>query len=70
MTLAKPLRLNFAPSPCSSTLELGLKLGVTVSQAAVAKYMVRCRRPPSQTWRAFLANHVTKIVAADYFAGP
>ena len=47
-----------------------LKLGVTVSQAAVAKYMVRGRRPPSQTWRTFLANHATQIMAADFFVVP
>src|SRR5258708_1645039 len=27
-----------------------LKLGIEVSQATVAKYIVRHRRPPSQTW--------------------
>jgi len=32
----------------------------------VAKWMAR-RRPPSQTWRAFLANHVDRIAAADFF---
>jgi len=30
-----------------------LKLGLTVSQVAVSKYMLRPRRPPSQAWRAF-----------------
>ena len=30
-----------------------LKLGIHVSQAAVSKYMVRRRKPPSQSWRAF-----------------
>ena len=35
-----------------------LKLGIHVSQATVAKYMVRERKPPSQTWRTFLENHV------------
>ena len=34
-----------------------LKLGLTVSQATVSKYMLRARRPPSQAWRAFLKNH-------------
>jgi hypothetical protein len=29
-----------------------LKLGLTVAQATVSKYMVRPRRPPSQAWRA------------------
>ena len=47
-----------------------LKLGIDVSQATVAKYMVRRRRPPSQTWRTFLANHVGQIVAADFLVVP
>jgi putative transposase len=33
-----------------------LKLGVDVSQATVARYMIRRRQPPSQTWRTFLPN--------------
>jgi len=33
-----------------------LKLGVDIGQASVGKYMVRHRRPPSQSWRTFLAN--------------
>ena len=40
-----------------------LKLGIDVSQATVAKYMPRHRRPPSQNWRTFLANHVDQIMA-------
>jgi len=47
-----------------------LKLGIHISQATVAKYMVRQRRPPSQTWRAFLENHVKSLVAADFFVVP
>jgi len=47
-----------------------LKLGVDVSQAAVAKYMVRRSGPPSQTWRTFLANHLEQIAAADFFVVP
>ena len=47
-----------------------LKLGVAVCQATVAKYMARRRRPPSQTWRTFLGNHVGQIVAADFFVVP
>ena len=30
------------------------KLGVEISQATVSRYLVRHRRPPSQTWRTFL----------------
>jgi transposase InsO family protein len=46
------------------------KLGITLSQSTVAKYMVRRRRPPSQTWRTFLANHVGQIMATDFFVVP
>jgi hypothetical protein len=44
-----------------------LKLGMEVSQATVAKYMVRHRKPPSQTWRTFLKNHMKDSVSADFF---
>jgi hypothetical protein len=47
-----------------------LKLGIDVCQATVAKYLVRGRWPPSQTWRTFLRNHVGQIVAADFFVVP
>ena len=44
-----------------------LKLGIEVSQATVAKYMVKHRKPPSQTWRTFLENHVKQLVSVDLF---
>jgi putative transposase len=47
-----------------------LKVGVDVCQATVAKYMVRHRHPPSQTWRTFLATHLGQITAADFFVVP
>jgi hypothetical protein len=47
-----------------------VKLGIDVSQATVATYMVRHRRPPSQTWRTFLANHIGQGMAADFFVVP
>jgi len=47
-----------------------LKLGLTVSQAAVSKYMLRHRRPPSQAWRAFLKNHAKDLIAVDFFTVP
>jgi putative transposase len=47
-----------------------LKLGLDVCQATVAKYMGRRRQPPSQTWRAFVENHIGQIVAADFFVVP
>src|ERR1035441_809067 len=42
-----------------------LKLGIEVSQATVAKYMVRRRGVPSSTWRSFLRNHAQGIAAID-----
>ncbi len=46
------------------------KLGITVAKSTVEKYRVRPRRPPSPTWRAFLKNHVSEIVALDFFTVP
>jgi len=47
-----------------------LKLGIDVSEAAVSKYMIRRRGPPSQTWRTFLSNHAKDIIALDFFTVP
>jgi len=47
-----------------------LKLGIEVSQATAAKYMVKRRKPPSQTWRMFLENHVKQLVSVDFFVVP
>jgi len=47
-----------------------LKLGIELSQATVAKYMVRQRKPPSQSWRTFLNNHVGDLVSVDFFTVP
>jgi putative transposase len=44
-----------------------LKLGIEISQATVAKYMVRRRGTPSATWRSFLRNHAQGIAAIDMF---
>jgi putative transposase len=47
-----------------------LKLGIDIGENSVGKYMVRGRRPPSQTWRTFLDNHVTQLVSIDFFTMP
>jgi transposase InsO family protein len=44
-----------------------LKLGIEISQATVAKYMVRRRGSPSPTWRSFLRNQAAGIAAIDMF---
>ena len=45
-------------------------LGYQAAKRTVTKYMVRTRKPPSQTWRTFLANHVPDIAACDFFSVP
>ncbi len=47
-----------------------LNLGFELSQATVAKYMVRRQKPPSQTWRTFLSNHMKHLVSAGFFVVP
>ena len=47
-----------------------LKLGIQISEATVSKYLPRRRKPPSQTWRAFLENHVGTLVSVDFFTVP
>ena len=45
-----------------------LKLGIAVSKRSIQRYRRRGpARPPSQTWRTFLANHARAIWAADLF---
>lgn len=47
-----------------------LKLGLDIGETSVSKYMVRCRKPPSQTWRTFLENHLQQLVSIDFFTVP
>ena len=49
--------------------ELG-KLGIAVSERTVSRLLRRRRRPPSQTWRTFLTNHVASLVSMDFFTVP
>lgn len=46
------------------------KLGINISQGAVSKYMVKPKRPPSQSWHTFLTNHARDIVSIDFFTVP
>jgi hypothetical protein len=45
-------------------------LGIKISQATVGKYMIRPRKPPSQTWRTFLNNHEEALASVDFFTVP
>ncbi|MGO9605199.1 MAG: hypothetical protein ACLQAT_17730, partial [Candidatus Binataceae bacterium] len=47
-----------------------LKLGIKISQATVAKYMLRRQHSPSPTWRSFLRNQALGIAAIDMFIVP
>ena len=47
-----------------------LKVGIDVAQSTVAKYMVKGRRPPSQSWKTFLKNHAVGIASVDFFLAP
>jgi hypothetical protein len=47
-----------------------LKLGIDVSQATVSKYMINSHRPPSQTWRTFMRNHMHCLASMDFFVLP
>ncbi len=49
--------------------ELAL-LGHEIAESTVGKYMVRHPKKPSQTWRTFLANHMSVAAACDFFVVP
>src|SRR5947208_5867134 len=47
-----------------------LKLGINIAESSVSKYMLRGCKPPSQTWRTFLENHLQQLVSIDFFTVP
>jgi putative transposase len=47
-----------------------LKLGIEISQATVAKYMIRRPGSPSPAWCSFLRNQALGIAAIDMFVVP
>ena len=46
------------------------KLGIEASEPTVAKYMVRLRKPPSQTWLTFLHIHKNAMASIDFSTVP
>jgi len=46
------------------------KLGIEVSERTVSRLVRRRQRPPSQTWRTFLTNHLSALVSVDFFTVP
>jgi transposase InsO family protein len=47
-----------------------LKLGFTVAQSTVAKYMAQRDDPPGQRWGTYLCNHTPQMAAMDLFVVP
>jgi transposase InsO family protein len=45
-------------------------LGIAISERTVSRILRRLRRPPNQTWKTFLHNHVGQIVSIDFFTVP
>ena len=46
------------------------KLGTNVSERTVSRILRTVPRPSSQTWKSFLQNHLSEIVAVDFFTVP
>jgi len=47
-----------------------LKLGILISERTVSRLVPRRRKPPSQTWKAFLENHVNELISIDFSTVP
>jgi len=48
-----------------------LKLGIAVSERTVSGLLRRHKRkPPSQTWRTFIKNHMPDMVGVDFLVVP
>jgi transposase InsO family protein len=48
-----------------------LKLGIDIGERSVSRFMPKgSRKPPSQTWRTFLDNHLGALASIDFFTVP
>src|SRR5215467_14929420 len=45
-------------------------LGISISERTVSRILRRLRRPPGQSWKTFLHNHLGQIVSVDFFTVP
>jgi putative transposase len=45
-------------------------LGVDISERTVSRLLARRSRPPSQSWRTFLTNHLASAASMDFFTVP
>jgi len=48
-----------------------LKLGIVISERSVSRFIPKRQpKPPSQTWRTFLDNHLGSLASIDFFTVP
>jgi putative transposase len=45
-------------------------LGIEISERTVSRILRRLPRPPGQTWKTFLRNHLGQMVSIDFFTVP
>ena len=45
-------------------------LGIAISERTVSRILRKLRRPPRQTWKTFLRNHLGQTVSLDFFTVP
>jgi len=45
-------------------------LDITVSERTVSQIIRTLRRPPNQTWKTFLHNHLCQTISMDFFTVP
>ena len=45
-------------------------LGIPISERTVSRILRTLRRPPTQTWKTFLHNHLGQMVSMDFFTVP
>jgi len=45
-------------------------LGIAISERTVSRIIRSVRRPPTQTWKTFLHNHLGQTVSMDFFTVP
>ena len=45
-------------------------LGILISERTISRILRGLPRPPSQTWKTFLHNHIDQMVSIDFFTVP
>src|SRR2546422_4937505 len=63
---SRPLSHKWARRIRSGARRELLKLGIDVAERTVSRLLPKRRRPPSQSWRTFLTNHVRDLVSIDF----